>query len=837
MHNATAYERVGTTPRLDAATVDVVRDAHRAFSGDCRVECQEPLLDGDDLSREGTWTRLPQPGLGRVSPRTTTRRQHSTEAEDQRLGSAECRSPCVTAVFHPIYLSLEKRSDEGQQMGEKLAAVASYVLALTLSLALPRGSGADELRDLPVCSAVTVTDGTAPAGVCTATSDSDGHNIVRINLTAQTGPIEVGGYTVTTDNYNANYLTPVVEAAPGDTVEAHIVNTLDPIQCACPVPPPHDSSPTNLHYFHGGIVSPNNARPQKAELGDGDNVYVYLRSDKDPLLGASSNSFDLKVPIPGDGELDARVLEGTGYIAHPRGLNWYHSHLHGISSRQVMGGMSGLLSAGDALANVRAATNVPEDTAELQRRTKVRYVLLRDMLLKGIDKRPDQAGKGSAEWDPMSSGFPEGSVCGAWNGSKLNNDNHKLRLGFCQRDLTSAWLFTLNGQRFPTITVEENQNLLIRMGNVSSNIGYVLEMSSEADGSVLPLTVLSVDGVVPGRPLLPDQGDTPIEAADVEQLLLMPASRVEFYVRNDQTPHSNELVYTLRTKGLKGIGDDEWPEIQLARIVLKPNGAVSALSTALNTNVLQPVPFMTSVGRVFAQAADVLLPEEEPPPGCMRDLLPGEYRRVTFLNAAHPSPGDGSDWEVATEIVHPSAPSKPEFDHEPVGGATIGPLPFEAYDLGNGTIDWSKPHVCVRIDRRTQANHAQLWVLVNGTSTLHNFHIHQIKFRLATRKELQELYHINPSETPCEPLTQAETPNIPGPPLSDCFDDSPTESHTSGRAPMLWHDTIPMPPGSWVYVIMSFDAWEQIGRFVFHCHILKHEDRGLMAPIEVWGSP
>ena len=37
-----------------------------------------------------------------------------------------------------------------------------------------------------------------------------------------------------------------------------------------------------------------------------------------------------------------------------------------------------------------------------------------------------------------------------------------------------------------------------------------------------------------------------------------------------------------------------------------------------------------------------------------------------------------------------------------------------------------------------------------------------------------------------------------------------------------------------MFVIMSFDAAQQLGRFVFHCHILKHEDKGLMAPIEVW---
>jgi FtsP/CotA-like multicopper oxidase with cupredoxin domain len=29
----------------------------------------------------------------------------------------------------------------------------------------------------------------------------------------------------------------------------------------------------------------------------------------------------------------------------------------------------------------------------------------------------------------------------------------------------------------------------------------------------------------------------------------------------------------------------------------------------------------------------------------------------------------------------------------------------------------------------------------------------------------------------------------------------------------------------------------KIGRFVFHCHILKPEERGLMAPIKVWEPP
>jgi hypothetical protein len=73
-----------------------------------------------------------------------------------------------------------------------------------------------------------------------------------------------------------------------------------------------DDNPTNLHYFHGGIVTPRNSR----DFGDGDargdptnlgdNVYVHLKTSR-KLQNQSTGEFN--VPIPGEGKLDARVLE------------------------------------------------------------------------------------------------------------------------------------------------------------------------------------------------------------------------------------------------------------------------------------------------------------------------------------------------------------------------------------------------------------------------------------------------------------------------------------------------------------------------------------------------
>lgn len=119
---------------------------------------------------------------------------------------------------------------------------------------------------------------------------------------------------------------------------------------------------------------------------------------------------------------------------------------------------------------------------------------------------------------------------------------------------------------------------------------------------------------------------------------------------------------------------------------------------------------------------------------------------------------------------------------------------------------------------------------------MHNFHIHQIKFRLATKRDLEE-HKITPPEkshTCAAPTKTERCKSDPacGDPGYKFYEDG-CDTIDPDKRP-VWHDTIPVPRGAAVFLIMSFDAAQQIGRFVYHCHILKHEDAGLMAPIEVW---
>jgi FtsP/CotA-like multicopper oxidase with cupredoxin domain len=717
--------------------------------------------------------------------------------------------------------------------------LGTWILGGALNFALQPAIAADpspELVQPPIYSATTAGQ---LGGICAVTPIGSQNN-VKVNLTAASAAITIGGYKVVTENYNGNYLTPVIEAMPGDTVSAHLVNALTPRPHAGMAHGDPNDNPTNLHYFHGGIVSPNNARPKPAELGTGDNIYVHLKSGVDAK--GQPNSFDFEVPIPGENMLDARVLETEGQISHPVGLNWYHSHMHGISANQVMGGMSGLLSVGAATANVKAAcikdpndefkclNDVEKDTRDLKDRTRARYALLRDIPLKMITKLPGEANGDAAEWDqdPASRGFPPGTPCGVWKPDTSTLDlKESLRTGFCQRSKDTALLFTLNGQRFPTITVEGGQNLLLRFGNLSSNVPYWLELVGEADNKVLPLTILSIDGVVPANPALPGQAQKPILALNDDNALLMPAARAEVYVRNDENPHAVAQVYILRTKRHLVKPFDEWPEIQLARIVLQPNAVASKTLVALNA----PVAKVTAALAIEPRAEKVELPD-----GCVRDLDPAfhEYRRVSFFGRPNPV-----SFNILTEIVRPTAgppqdeanyaPDKPSETSVALGANFDQGVPFENYVGSDGLVDWTKRHVCIQIDHR--GSHKQLWVLSNGTAGLHNFHIHQMKFRLATVKELRETYFIEPP--PVAKDCPRDNQGVCIQPKYELYDDQTSDNLDPG-ATRRWHDTIPLPPFQTVFLVMSFDAKQQIGRFVFHCHILKHEDVGLMAPIEVW---
>ena len=57
-------------------------------------------------------------------------------------------------------------------------------------------------------------------------------------------------------------------------------------------------------------------------------------------------------------------------------------------------------------------------------------------------------------------------------------------------------------------------------------------------------------------------------------------------------------------------------------------------------------------------------------------------------------------------------------------------------------------------------------------------------------------------------------------------------SHTTSTQPRWgWKDTVRADPGLITRIIIPFEGYA--GRYVWHCHILEHEDNEMMRPYEV----
>jgi FtsP/CotA-like multicopper oxidase with cupredoxin domain len=55
-------------------------------------------------------------------------------------------------------------------------------------------------------------------------------------------------------------------------------------------------------------------------------------------------------------------------------------------------------------------------------------------------------------------------------------------------------------------------------------------------------------------------------------------------------------------------------------------------------------------------------------------------------------------------------------------------------------------------------------------------------------------------------------------------------SDPSRPAPQRWQDVVNIPARREVTVRMAFDTFN--GRTVYHCHVLDHEDNGMMGVLE-----
>ena len=99
----------------------------------------------------------------------------------------------------------------------------------------------------------------------------------------------------------------------------------------------------------------------------------------------------------------------------------------------------------------------------------------------------------------------------------------------------------------------------------------------------------------------------------------------------------------------------------------------------------------------------------------------------------------------------------------------------------------------------------EIWEFVNATIDAHPIHLHAVHFQLLNRQPFDVKRFRDTSE-----VTLVRRP----------LEAAPEERG--------WKDTILCPPGQLTRIVIPFSG--EPGRFVWHCHMLEHEDNEMMRP-------
>ena len=257
------------------------------------------------------------------------------------------------------YLTTILSNWSGQPVKESLSALK------TLGY---KGLGADQSQSTlepwisngkssgPLYEAVNNLNNYDPTGMWNRYTNSSQVNS-NFNLPALLQNLEAGNkspnswqpsivYTYSADGQGTSYPGPVLMLDPGDRLLLHFENdisipglTEEQVQAATLIPNSSyglnggatagGAASVNFH-MHGGHVN---------AMGFGDNVVARYTTGQD---------WTTDIDIPSD---------------HGQGSYWYHPHYHPAVNTQLYGGLSGFMQVGDPLEKVPAFKNVPRNLA------------------------------------------------------------------------------------------------------------------------------------------------------------------------------------------------------------------------------------------------------------------------------------------------------------------------------------------------------------------------------------------------------------------------------------------------------------------------------------------
>jgi spore coat protein A len=117
------------------------------------------------------------------------------------------------------------------------------------------------------------------------------------------------------------------------------------------------------------------------------------------------------------------------------------------------------------------------------------------------------------------------------------------------------------------------------------------------------------------------------------------------------------------------------------------------------------------------------------------------------------------------------------------------------------------------VEQEPAVGDTEVWSFANLSQVTHPMHIHLVQFQVLGRQSLGEF-------TPADETVDVESLDPPA-------------AYEQG-----WTDTVAAPPGTVTHVAVHFGEYEgqfsrHTGRYMWHCHLLEHEDHDMMRPYRV----
>ena len=585
--------------------------------------------------------------------------------------------------------------------------------------------------------------------------------------------VHLRSYTGDGVNPDAPFVAPAIEVRPGQTISVMLRNKL-PADPSCtahgqPVNVPHCFNGTNLHS-HGLWVSP---------AGNSDNVLLSINPGVD---------FEYVYNLPTD---------------HPAGTFWYHSHRHGSTALQVSSGMAGaLIVRGDRIPTPTTTGDIDvilknADLTAMEDRTlvlqQIQYACL------------DAAGNVKVKVDPPGSQKIVAWVCdpndvgvveqydypngvgfgpGSWEQSaRYTTINGLVRPVFQARaGLPERWRLIHGGVR-DTITfgfrkLKPNAPAVTALG-ATETARFIQE---NCTGELLSYQQIAADGL------------TMRQARAVPTSTLQPGYRYDalvvfpepgdYCVINESAPAGGSVSRQSTSRQLLGM------------VEVAPGTAVTNITATLQ-DLLASVALRTL-------------------PANMRDKVAAELRDGLKFTSFIPHP-DIADSEVTgkQELVFFIKIPPVTFG---VANKAIDPQHFDPSQFN------PQPYDPNRIDRVLKLGGVDEWTLQSGFVS-HPFHIHVNPFQIVSITDPSGKDVSLPGAV--DNAGGVVDPQYPG--LKGVWKDT------------LWVKDLINNPADFpsklatsMYTLKVRTRYQRyIGEYVLHCHILDHEDQGMMQNVEI----